>query len=96
MVENDHEETGKPKGSSDEGGPMAMGIAMAKKMMAPDGQGGSPMEMMQKMTAQMSGDGKPPMEKMMGMCSEMLNGSARPMPSPSSRRRSFSTPSPTG
>lgn len=59
------------------GSPMAMGMGMAKKMMAQMGQGGSPMEMMQKMMAQMrSGDGKPPMEKMMGMCmgmcSEML------------------------
>lgn len=36
------------------------------------GPGGSAMEMMQKMMAQMSqGGGKPPMEKMMGMCMGM-------------------------
>jgi hypothetical protein len=57
--------------------PMAMGMGMAKKMMAQMGQG-SAMEMMQKMMAQMKqGEGKPPMEKMMGMCmgmcAEMLN-----------------------
>ena len=52
-------------------GPMAMGMGMAKKMMAQMGQG-SPMEMMQKMMAQMKqGEGKPPMEKMMGMCMGM-------------------------
>jgi hypothetical protein len=61
-----------------EGGPMAMGMAMAKKMMSQMGRGGSPMEMMQKMMAQMGEAGKPPpMDKMMGMCmgmcSEMLN-----------------------
>ena len=63
---------------AESGGPMAMGMGMAKKMMAQMGQGG-PMEMMQKMMAQMShGEGKPPMEKMMGMCmgmcAEMLTG----------------------
>ena len=69
------ESEGAAKEASGGGSPMAMGMGMAKKMMA--GQGGSPMEMMQKMMAQMrAGDGKPPMEKMMGMCmgmcSEML------------------------
>lgn len=55
---------------------MAMGMGMAKKMMAQMGHGGSPFEMMQKMMAQMSEAGKPPpMDKMMGMCSEMLNAS---------------------
>jgi hypothetical protein len=58
------------------GGPMAMGMAMAKKMMSQMGHG-SPMEIMQKMMAQMTEAGKPPsMDKMMGMCmgmcSEML------------------------
>jgi hypothetical protein len=53
--------------------PMAMGMAMAKKMMGGMGQGG-PLEMMQKMMAQMpKTGGKPPMEMMMGMCAEMLN-----------------------
>jgi hypothetical protein len=52
---------------------MAMGMGMAKKMMAQMGAGGSPMEMMQKMMGKMTeGGGKPPMEKMMGMCAEML------------------------
>jgi hypothetical protein len=39
------------KGS--QGSPMQMGMAMANKMMAQMGQGGSPFEMMQKMMAQM-------------------------------------------
>ena len=48
---------------------------MAKKMA---GQGGSPMEMMQKMMAQMGQGGGPPqmqhmMQMCMGMCVEMLN-----------------------
>jgi hypothetical protein len=64
--------TSKAKGAGAEGGPMAMGMAMAKKMMGQMGQGAGPMEMMQKMMAQMSqGEGKPPMEKMMGMCMGM-------------------------
>jgi hypothetical protein len=54
---------------------MAMGIAMAKRMM---GGRGRPMEMMQKMMAQMGeGGGAPQMPQMMqmcmGMCSEMLS-----------------------
>ena len=58
-----------------EGGPMAMGMGMARRMM---GQGGSPMEMMQRMMAPMGqGGAAPPMQQMMqmcmGMCSEMLN-----------------------
>jgi len=58
-------------GGAHESGPMAMGMTMAKKMM---GQGGSPMEMMQKMMTQMGqADGPPPMQQMMGMCSEMLS-----------------------
>lgn len=69
---------GTQKSEQAESNPMAMGTGMAKKMMSQMGQGGSPMEMMQKMMAQMSaGEGKPPMEKMMGMCmgmcGEMLN-----------------------
>ena len=65
------------KETSGGGSPMAMGMDMAKKMMAQMGQGGSPFEMMQKMMARMrSGDDKPQIEKMMGMCmgmcSEML------------------------
>jgi hypothetical protein len=67
-----------PRSGSDAQSPMAMGMGMAKKMMAQMGQGGSPFEMMQKMMAQMHEVGKPPaMDKMMGMCmgmcSEMLN-----------------------
>ncbi len=59
------------KGTGGESNPMAMGMAMAKKMMDQMGPGG-PMEMMQKMMAQMGqGEGKPPMEKMMGMCMGM-------------------------
>jgi len=62
-------------GSTAEGGPTATGMAMAKKMMS---QGGSPMEMMQKMMGQMGqGGGPPQMQQMMPMCmgmwSEMLN-----------------------
>jgi hypothetical protein len=73
-TENAAKETG--------GSPMAMGMGMAKKMMAQMGQGGSPFEIMQNMMAQMrSGDDKPPMEKMMGMCmgmcSEMLTAIPR-------------------
>ncbi len=54
-----------------ENGPMAMGMAMARRMM---GGRGSPMEMMQKMLAQMGegGDGPQMMQMCMGMCSEML------------------------
>ena len=62
-----------------EGGPMAMGMGMARKMM---GQGGSPMEMMQKMMAQMGqGGGPPQMQHMMQMCvgmhAEMLDAIRR-------------------
>ena len=69
---------GTQKSEDVETNPMTMGMGMAKKMMSQMGQGGSPVEMMQKMMAQMStGEGKPPMEKVMGMCmgmcSEMLN-----------------------
>jgi hypothetical protein len=77
MTEKDQqqEQLKSPSGAQS---PMAMGMGMAKKMMAQMGQGGSPFEMMQKMMAQMSEAGKPPgMDKMMGMCmgmcSEMLN-----------------------
>ena len=74
---NEQDNPDKPaKGA--EGGPMAMGMGMAKKMMGQMGPGSSPMEMMQKMMAQMGEGGKPPsMDKMMGMCmgmcSEMLS-----------------------
>ncbi len=59
-------------GSTPEGGPMAMGMGMARKMM---GQGGSPMEMMQKMMAQMGEGGGPPqvMQMCMSMHAEMLD-----------------------
>jgi len=79
MDDQKHAETKGPPKEAGGGGPMAMGMGMAKKMMAQMGQGGSPFEMMQKMMAQMrSGDDKKPaMEKMMGMgmgmCSEMLS-----------------------
>jgi len=60
------------KGAGGESNPMAMGMAMAKKMMSQMGAGGSPMEMMQKMMAQMrQSEDKPTMEKMMGMCMGM-------------------------
>ena len=59
------------------GGPMEMGMGMAKKMMAQMGKGGpNPMAMMQKMMSQMAEGGQtpPPMMQMcMGMCAEMLN-----------------------
>jgi hypothetical protein len=47
----------------------------AEKAPAPHGPGGNPMEMMQKIMAEMSqGGGPPPMMQMcMSMCSEMLN-----------------------
>ena len=55
---------GTDKGERAESNPMAMGIGMAKKITGQMGQVGSPMEMMQKMVAQMSqGEGNPPMEK---------------------------------
>lgn len=66
------------------GGPMEMGMGMAKKMMAQMGKGGpNPMAMMQKMMAQMGqgqegGAQMPPMMQMcMGMCSEMLTAIKR-------------------
>ena len=49
-MENNQDEAGKPKGFGVESGPTAMGIAMAKKMMAQMSQGGSPMEMMAQMS----------------------------------------------
>ncbi len=66
-----------PGGEAAAGNPMAMGMAIARKMMGGMGQGG-PFEMMQKMMGQMTpASGKPPMEEMigmcMGMCAEMLN-----------------------
>jgi hypothetical protein len=75
-------ETQGPPNETSGGSPMAMGMGMAKRMMAQMGQGGSPFEMMQKMMTQMrSGEGKPPMEQMMGMCmgmcSEMLSAIQR-------------------
>ena len=57
-------------GDAGEAGPMAMGMAMGKKMM-----GRGPMAMRQRMMAQTgSSEGAPqmPMQQMMGMCSEML------------------------
>jgi hypothetical protein len=58
------------------GGPMEMGMGMAKKMMAQMGKGGpNPMAMMQKMMGQMAEEGQspPPMMRMcIGMCAEML------------------------
>lgn len=71
--QNDQDKKAAASGAH-EASPTAMGMAMAEKMM---GQGGNPMEMMQKMMAQMGqGDGPPPMQQMkgmcMGMCSEML------------------------
>lgn len=68
----DKQDENTSKATGVEGGPMATGMTMAKKMMGQIGQGGNPMEMMQKMMAQMSHrEGKPPMEKMMGMCMGM-------------------------
>jgi hypothetical protein len=68
------DETGsQTKDAGGESNPMTMGMGMARKMMSQMGARGSPMEMVQKMMAQMrSGEGKPPMEKCMGMCAEML------------------------
>ncbi len=55
---------GTQKSEQAEANPMTMGM----------GQGGSPMEMMYKMMAQMSaGEGKPPMQDMMCMCGEVLS-----------------------
>jgi len=66
------EKGSKAKGAGGESSPMAMGMTMAKKMMSQMGAGGNPMEMMQKMMAQMrQSEDKPPMEKMMGMCMGM-------------------------
>ncbi len=54
---------------ADESGPMAMGMAMAKKMMGKMGQGGGPPEMMRKMMAQVrQGEGKSSTEAMTGIC----------------------------
>jgi predicted ArsR family transcriptional regulator len=58
-----------------ESGPMAMGMAMARRMM---GGRGRPMEMMQRMMAQMGQGAEAPampqmMQMCMGMCSEMLS-----------------------
>jgi hypothetical protein len=53
--------------------PMSTGMGTGKKVMGKMGRGGGPMEMMQKMMAQMSqGEGKAQMEKMMSMCSDMM------------------------
>lgn len=61
-MDKQDEMTSKAKGAGSEGGPMAMGMAMAKRRMGQMEQGASPMEMMQKMMAQMSqGGGNPPM-----------------------------------
>jgi len=75
---NENAKSGQTKSGIGAESPMAVGMGMAKKMMAQIGHGGSPFEMMQKMMAQMGEAGKPPpMDKMMGMCmgmcSEMLN-----------------------
>ena len=69
----------KPAAASDAGeaGPMAMGMAMGKKM---TGQGRGPMAMWQRMMAQTGSSEeapqipmqKMPMQQMMGMCSDML------------------------
>ena len=73
---NQDDQQNQPAASSTaEGSPMAMGMAMAKKMMS---QGSSPMEMMQKRMAQKGQAGGPPqmqqmMQMCMGMCSEVLN-----------------------
>jgi len=71
---------GEDKGQGS-GGPMEMGMGMAKKMMAQMGKGGpNPMAMMQKMMGQMAegGQAPPPMMQMcMGMCSEMLTAIKR-------------------
>lgn len=72
-------------------GPMAMGIEMAKKMMAQMGAGSpNPMAMMQKMMKRMSEEGQspPPMMQMcMGMCAEMLTAIKR-----TTDMASFATP----
>ena len=58
------------------GGPMEMGMDMAKMMMEQMGKGGpNPMSMMWKMMSEMAegGQAPPPMMQMyMGMCTEML------------------------
>jgi hypothetical protein len=63
------------------GGPMEMGMEMAKQMMAEMGSGSpDPMAMMQKMMQRMSDEGQtpPPMMRMcMGMCAEMLTAIKR-------------------
>lgn len=73
------------------GGPMEMGMGMAKKMMAQMGKGGpNPMAMMQKMMGQMAegGEAPPPMMQMcMGMCAEMLTAIKR-----TSEMAAFATP----
>ena len=68
-------ETQGPPNETSGGSPMAMGMGMAKRMMAQMGQGGSPFEMMQKMMAQMrSGQGKPPMEPLTSVCCRSASG----------------------
>lgn len=63
------------------GGPMEMGMGMAKMMMAQMGKGSpNPMAIMQKMMGQMAegGQAPPPMMQMcMGMCAEMLTAIKR-------------------
>jgi len=58
-------ETQGPPNETSGGSPMAMGMGMAKRMMAQMGQGGSPFEMKQMMGM------------CMGMCSEMLSAIQR-------------------
>ena len=71
-MDKPEEKGSQAKGAGGESSPMAMGMTMAKKMMSQMGAGGSPMEMMQKMMAQMrQSEDKPTMEKMMGMCMGM-------------------------
>lgn len=82
------EEESKGQGA---GGPMQMGMGMAKKMMAQMGKDGpNPMAMMQKMMGQMAegGQAPPPMMQMcMGMCAEMLTAIKR-----TSEMAAFATP----
>jgi hypothetical protein len=79
MDEQEQTETESAAKESGGGSPMAMDMAMMKKMMAQMGSGGEgPMAVMQKMMGQM-GQGKPvaeaesPMQHMMGMCMSMYS-----------------------
>ncbi len=73
------------------GGPMEMGMGMAKKMMAQMGMDDpNPMAMMQKKMSEMAEGGQqpPPMMQMcMGMCAEMLTAIKR-----TSEMASFASP----